>query len=285
MTNLIIYCFISGATVFLGLLLTMAGVAMRARCSATILKRYSSVPVFLGILLTIATCLPYPILIVLCEAGLVLGALFCVFSKSDKKIRIASYTTFACAIVIAAVELYFQRSPRIATDGLSELFVVGDSLSMGADPPGKNWPDLLGEKLNLTTHTYSFGGARTDTALSNSKRITGEQGLVILEIGGNDLLYNTPDFSNHLERLLQEACKGQRRVVMVELPLPPFYVRYGSAQRRLATKYGVTLIPKRVLAGVITSEGATTDSLHLSNTGHEMLATSFTRYFRSKTLR
>jgi acyl-CoA thioesterase-1 len=285
MANLIIYGFISGATVFIGLLLTIAGVAMRSRSPVPMVKRYASIPVFLGILLTIATCVPYPIWILLSEAGLVLGGLFCVFAKSEKIIRVAMYTTVVCALVIAAVELYFQRSPNIAIDGFKELFVVGDSLSMGADPPGKNWPDLLGENLGLPTHAYSFGGARTDTALSNAKRITGDQGLVILEIGGNDLLYDTPDFSNHLELLLQVTCKGQRRVVMVELPLPPFYVHYGSAQRRLAAKYGVTLIPKRVLAGVITSEGATTDSLHLSNTGHKMLATSFTRHFRSKTIR
>ncbi|MCC6794491.1 MAG: hypothetical protein IT366_05175 [Candidatus Hydrogenedentes bacterium] len=285
MANLIIYSFISGATIFIGLLLTLAGVAMRSRSPVQMVKRYASISVVLGILLTIATCVPYPFWIVLCEAGLVLGGLFCVFAKSEKKIRIATYTTVVCALVIGAVELYFQRSPNIAIDGLKELFVVGDSLSMGADPPGKNWPDLLGEKLGLTTHSYSFGGARTDTALSNAKRITGDQGLVILEIGGNDLLYDTPDFSNHLELLLQEVCKGQRRVVMVEIPLPPFYMRYGTAQRRLAAKYGVTLVPKRILASVITSEGATTDSLHLSNTGHEMLATSFTRYFRSKPIR
>jgi len=135
------------------------------------------------------------------------------------------------------------------------------------------------EKLKLTTHTFSFGGAQTGTALSNAKRIDDSAGLVILEIGGNDLLYGSPDFAANLERLLQEACKGDRRVVMVELPLPPFFITYGATQRRLARKYGVTLIPKRILAGVVTSEGATTDSLHLSNRGHELLADAFSKVF------
>ena len=272
MANLIIYGFISGAALFLGLLLTAVGALLRIRSSNRFFNRYSSVAVTLGLVLTTATCVPYPVWNVLCEIGLVFGGITCVFAKADKVKRNATYVIVACATVVAATELVLQRSPRISTDGLHRLFVVGDSLSMGADPPGKNWPDLLGEKLKLTTHTFSFGGAQTGSALSNAKRIDDNAGLVILEIGGNDLLYGAPDFAGNLERLLQEACQGDRRVVMVELPLPPFFVRYGSAQRRLARKYGVTLIPKRILASVITSEGATTDSLHLSNRGHEMLA-------------
>jgi acyl-CoA thioesterase I len=59
---------------------------------------------------------------------------------------------------------------------------------------------------------------------------------------------------------------------MIELPLPPLYNRYGIVQRALAKSHGVTLIPKRILAKVITTPGATVDGLHLSNTGHTLLA-------------
>lgn len=279
MTNFIVYLFISGAVLFIGLFLATTGALVRARCSSLAMKKVASIALLLGTFLTTASGVPYPFWIGWCEIGLVLGSLFCIFGKTEKKLRIAALATTVCAILIGASELYFQRPPAISTDGLNKLFVVGDSLSMGADPPGKNWPDLLGEKLKLTTRTFSFGGAQTGSALANAKRIDDDAALVILEIGGNDLLYGAPDFPVNLERLLQEACKGQRRVVMVELPLPPFYVRYGSAQRSLARKYGVTLIPKRILAGVITGEGATTDSLHLSNRGHEMLADAFSKIF------
>ena len=61
---------------------------------------------------------------------------------------------------------------------------------------------------------------------------------------------------------------------MIELPLPPFYNRYGMVQRALAKSYGVTLIPKRYLAKIISTPGATVDGLHLSNTGHALFARS-----------
>jgi lysophospholipase L1-like esterase len=61
-------------------------------------------------------------------------------------------------------------------------------------------------------------------------------------------------------------------VVMFELPLPPFRNEYGRVQRKLASKYGVVLIPKRVFVGVLTEEGATMDGVHLSPQGHERMA-------------
>jgi acyl-CoA thioesterase-1 len=61
-------------------------------------------------------------------------------------------------------------------------------------------------------------------------------------------------------------------VVMFELPLPPFANEYGRAQRRLAAKHRVKLIPPRMLVDVLTAEGATIDSLHLSPTGHALMA-------------
>jgi len=60
--------------------------------------------------------------------------------------------------------------------------------------------------------------------------------------------------------------------MMFELPLPPFHNRYGDAQRRLAEHYKVHLVPKRVLIGELTSEGATVDSIHLSRRGHALMA-------------
>jgi acyl-CoA thioesterase-1 len=47
---------------------------------------------------------------------------------------------------------------------------------------------------------------------------------------------------------------------------------YGRIQRQLAARYGVRLIPKRVFIRVLTGEGATLDSIHLSQAGHRAMA-------------
>ena len=129
-------------------------------------------------------------------------------------------------------------------------FRGGRFLEHGADPPGKNWPELLGELARLKVRNFSFGGAKVGSSLDNALRIDQDDALVILEIGGNDLLGGTsiPKFREGLEKMLALVCGSRRRVAMVELPLPPFYNRYGMVQRALAKSHGVTLIPKGYLA-------------------------------------
>ena len=96
---------------------------------------------------------------------------------------------------------------------------------------------------------------------------------LILEIGGNDLLSGLPvnQFAEHCESLLKKLCTPDRAVWMVELPLPPLCSRYGEAQRRLCRRYGVRLIPKRPFMSLLTTKGATVDSIHLSPLGQELL--------------
>ena len=173
-------------------------------------------------------------------------------------------------------EILHSITPKISLATSDTLFVVGDSLSMGADPPGKNWPELLGELARLKVRNFSFGGAKVESALDNARRINQDDALVILEIGGNDLLGGTsiPQFREDLENMLALVCGPHRRVAMIELPLPPFYNRYGMVQRALAKSHGVTLIPKRYLATVMGTPGATIDGLHLSNAGHALFARS-----------
>jgi hypothetical protein len=59
---------------------------------------------------------------------------------------------------------------------------------------------------------------------------------------------------------------------MFELPRGPFRNAYGRVQRELAEDMDVILLPRHILARVITAPGATLDGLHLSDAGHRMLA-------------
>ncbi len=102
---------------------------------------------------------------------------------------------------------------------------------------------------------------------------------MVLEIGGNDILLSPdPDsFADRLDELLADVTERADVVVMFELPLPPFFHAYGAAQRRLAQQYGVLLIPKRVLMGVLANGDSTLDSIHLSQEGHRLMASKVGR--------
>lgn len=108
-----------------------------------------------------------------------------------------------------------------------------------------------------------------------ASKVTLEDRIVLIEIGGNDLLSGVPshEFEQALEAIFLKVVAPGRTVVMFELPLFPHTIAYGQIQRRLAAKYGVWLIPKRFFIYVISGPGATLDGLHLSDAGaHRMAA-------------
>ncbi len=133
---------------------------------------------------------------------------------------------------------------------------------------------VLGETSGLKVVNLAQAGATAEGALSQARGITVENAVVLVEIGGNDLLGNTDSgaFEHHLDSLLAEVRKRGARAVMFELPLPPFCNAFGRAQRDLAAKHGVALIPKRCMTEALGAKGGTLDGLHLSDEGHAVLA-------------
>lgn len=91
---------------------------------------------------------------------------------------------------------------------------------------------------------------------------------------GNDILSKNPVpvFERGLDALLAKLREGNHTIVMLELPLYPFCNRYGAVQRRLAWRHGALLVPKRVLIQLLTTPGATLDTIHLSDSGHQLMA-------------
>lgn len=107
-----------------------------------------------------------------------------------------------------------------------------------------------------------------------AEKVTSDDRVVLIEMGGNDLLGGVPSsaFEKNLDATLSKLAMPGRTIVMFELPLLPYKVPYEQIQRRLAATYGVWLIPKRYLSGVIGGPNATTDRLHLSEAGAHRMA-------------
>jgi acyl-CoA thioesterase-1 len=155
--------------------------------------------------------------------------------------------------------------------------VIGDSVTAGTGSNDKSvkWPALLAERHSLTVQDISHAGETAASALKRSKaqRITSP--VVVLEIGGNDLLGSTTSaqFSRDLDGLLTEVSGPGRQLMMFELPLPPFCHEYGRIQRSLAHKHQVQLVPKRVFLSILAASDSTLDTIHLSQAGHDAMAT------------
>lgn len=173
------------------------------------------------------------------------------------------------------LELRYRFSPTIEYDRRQPVVVYGDSITAGlGEGEAETWPAILKRKHDIDIRDFSRVGAKVDTVIRIIERRPTQTGMALVEIGGNDLLGTTTvaDFERNLDLLLGLLTERHSTVVLFELPLLPFKNEYGRVQRRLAQKYEVKLIPKRVLMGILADDGATLDSIHLTQSGHNRMA-------------
>jgi acyl-CoA thioesterase I len=182
-------------------------------------------------------------------------------------------------LLLPAIELSHHSMPVIVGDVSDHLVVIGDSISSGIDPHIATWPVVLQRITGVPVKNLARPGADTVEGQVMAQSITAQDHLVLIEIGGNDLLtgVSSNEFGQALNTLLAKVTSPGRIVLMFELPLLPHKISYGQIQRRLAAKYGAYLIPKRYFVEVIGGAGATSDGLHLSEVGARRMATLVAR--------
>ncbi len=278
LTQWLFYHIASGQSFFSGAacLLAAVGISPRARKGRARMPRNLLVAVG-GILVVVsATPLPSALDSVLC-----LSSLFWLAGETrprwaSRRIVLGLRIAVAIAWSIAMLsEWPFHQRCRVSPLGHPVLGILGDSVTSGIGGEGEvTWPQLLARRHGVVVRDHSRAGATVASALRQADALRDDERLVLLEIGGNDLLGNTTPagFESGLENLLRVVRRPGRVVVMLELPLPPFYNEYGRAQRRVARRHDVDLVPKRVLLGVLLRGGTTLDSIHLSRAGHGQMA-------------
>lgn len=183
-------------------------------------------------------------------------------------------SAFAWLIAVTIIEVP-SHFPTIPANSISTLLVIGDSVTAGLNDGEDTWPRQLSHAAKVDVLDASQPGATLRSARKQNEALSGAPGMVILEIGGNDMLegLHVAKFEDDLEHLLNDVAQSGRTVLMFELPLPPFSSAYGLAQRRLARRHKVILIPKGRFASILTTRHATVDGIHLSKQGQlQMMA-------------
>ncbi len=170
------------------------------------------------------------------------------------------------------LEIPHLRMPRVSVP--DSVHVVGDSLSAGIGREHLTWPELLSDNTGLAVTSAATPGARLEAGIGQLQTVDGETTLVVVLLGGNDVLLRRAraEFERDLRVLLSHLTETPYPAVMFELPVVAGYRPYGRIQRRLAREYGISLIPARVLARVLSSPEGTSDGIHLTDQGHRKLA-------------
>ena len=270
--------FANGNLFFVGLVMIIAALFLRLSFEGHVLGLVLRVGYIVGIVLIIFSATPLSIWFYCFWFGLCVTAAAIVFSNkfSFQKKMLVAFVILLCALVMCLVEIPYHLSPTIAVSSNQSIFVIGDSLSAGISTKERVWPDGLSSISHLKVINLAKPGATVETALDEGTGVTERNSLILVEIGGNDLLGHTDGktFYVQLDKLLGKLRSENNQIAMFELPLLPFCNAFGKAQRVLARKYNVTLIPKHFLTDVFALKNGTLDGLHLSQTGHDALANS-----------
>jgi acyl-CoA thioesterase-1 len=278
MQNLAIYLFASGLIFFPGVAWVWLSLLLSTTTNRRWWQRLAIAAGVFGLILIglSATPLPYWFYGIACSIT-VIGLILELSSRATLfrwKILLRIVTALLW-LVSVAWEFPRQISPTLVGRGSPTLFVIADSITAGVgEREAVTWPVLIQRTHQIQVQDFSRMGAGVVAAYRQAERLPDSGGLVLIEIGGNDMLGTTSlaDFEQGLERLLARVCQADRTVIMFELPLPPLFNEYGRIQRRVAAQRKVPLIPKRLLIDVLTTPGNTLDSIHLTQAGHHQMA-------------
>ena len=238
------------------------------------IKRLRRLAAILGTLLIALSSTPIPMIPLL--LFLLVGVSSCLLCSPNTTQKCIAVTTWLMiSLFIVGSELRYRFPWSVQEVSGNRLVIIGDSITAGMnEPEDEKWPSLLAAQHKIEVTVLARPGATVESIMKAVQPFEHQPSLVLLEIGGNDVLQNGSHakFSRGLQSLLKEVSIGGHRLVMVELPLPPFYNRFAETQRLLAKQFNVTLIPKRDFLAVLAAEGSTSDSLHLSKLGHQRMA-------------
>ena len=192
--------------------------------------------------------------------------------------RISAIGVIALSAAAVLAELPHRIDAPAALPAYSRLVVVGDSLASGGFEEKRRWIEILSERTSMSIVDQSrasqdvAGAARDVLQLGRSSGTA-----MLLLIGGNDMLAGrrSSEFGNGLREIVRIAqSQGYHPIFLVELPVLPGRWCYAAQQRRVAREYDLVLIPRRVLASVLSDPRNTSDGIHLTQRGHDQMATA-----------
>jgi len=199
--------------------------------------------------------------------------------RSPRPAAIGAWIAVAFALV--ALAGCGSSSREAALPEGSVVLVIGDSITSGYGlAPEQAWPAQLAQRTGWKVIAAGVSGDRTAGGRARLPALLGEHSpaLVIIELGGNDLLrgVSAADIVANLEAMIAAARAHNARIVLMAAPQPtamgtltgfsaaPFY-------RDLATRQKVALI-ENALPAVLSESKLRLDALHPTAEGHAVLS-------------
>ncbi len=192
--NPFILRFSDGTTFFVGLVTVLLAVVMRRCFRSRFIRPILNVAAIVGIILVILSATPIPAWAYAAWVTTAIAGIALVDRPEPPRRLTLICVVFlvASTVALCVAELPWRRIPLLRVPAGTTVYVLGDSISAGMFTEHRCWPAVLDEITPLQVVNLAQPGATVVCALSQAGGISERQSLVIVEIGGNDLLGETP---------------------------------------------------------------------------------------------
>ncbi len=274
--NPIVLSISDGAAFFIGQIMALIAGCLLLSLRKPYVRSILTVCVVLGVILVVISATPLPLwMYALWLIPVVVMLIFGYRGNASVRLRwVCAGLLLVATVGICLAEIPFHLMPRVVVPNGKTIYVLGDSISAGMGTGHQCWPEVLRNVTGYPVVNLAKAGATVESAQAQAQGIAEPGSVVIVEIGGNDLLGGTPAsvFREQLDSLISSLHADHHQVLMLELPLFPFRNAFGAAQRCMVRKYDIQLLPKRCFADVLGTKDGTLDGLHLSQEGHNRMA-------------
>jgi len=181
----------------------------------------------------------------------------------------------AFLVVLALLAGCRREIPNLDSPGTT-IVAFGDSITAGygADGPGTTYPERLAEKIGRPVINAGVPGDTTADALARIEPMLAQDPwLVIVELGGNDLLHQVPieRTEANLQAIVERLLAARTVPVLIEIHGPFGGGRYADLFERLGDKYHVPVL-EDALPEILSDRTLKSDEIHPNAAGYAKLA-------------
>ena len=192
----------------------------------------------------------------------------------------------AIILILTSTLFFYQKHKNIVNDTNLIIF-IGDSITAGQGAgAGEDFPSLIGKTLNVPIVNAGVSGNTTHDALLriNEDVISKNPSIVVVELGGNDLLerVDIEVTTRNLDLMLSKIKPTGAKIVILGVKFLVFNKKYETDWQSLAKKYDAIYVPD-ILEGVITDQSLKFDDLHPNAKGYQKIAEKLTPIIASLT--
>lgn len=179
----------------------------------------------------------------------------------------------AVSLAIAGAAGCNKKSPT-QPSGLDAL-AFGDSLTFGIGASsGNGYVPVLERRIGVDIFNSGIPGNTTSDALArlNASVLSRDPRVVIVLLGGNDLLQNVP-VQTRIDNITQivERIRGAGAAVILVGLTDTLINPFGASLEDLADRTEATFVPG-ILDGVLGRHDLMADGIHPNNAGHRLMA-------------